>query len=94
MAHKKSGGSTQLGRDSRPKMLGVKMQNGQSVKPGQIIIKQRGTKHHAGKNVKKGSDDTLYAGKSGVIKFSKKKVMAFDGKLKLRSFVSIEESKK
>ena len=53
MAHKKSGGSTQLGRDSRPKMLGVKMQHGQSVKPGQVIIKQRGTKYHAGKMLEK-----------------------------------------
>ncbi|HNZ86369.1 MAG TPA: 50S ribosomal protein L27 [bacterium] len=94
MAHKKSGGSTQLGRDSRPKMLGVKMQHGQSVKPGQVIIKQRGTKYHAGKNVRKGADDTLYSSKSGIIQFSKKKVKAFDGNLKLRTFVAVEESKK
>lgn len=94
MAHKKSGGSTQLGRDSQAKRLGVKMQHGQSVKPGQIIIKQRGTKYHAGANVKKGADDTLYAAKSGIIKFAKRKVKAFDGNLKLRSFVSVEESKK
>ncbi|MDD4289948.1 MAG: 50S ribosomal protein L27 [Patescibacteria group bacterium] len=93
MAHKKSGGSTQLGRDSRPKMLGVKMQHGQSVKPGQIIIKQRGSKYHPSTNVKKGNDDTLYAAKPGIVKFAKKKVKAFDGKLKLRNFVSVEEKK-
>lgn len=93
MAHKKSGGSTQLGRDSQAKRLGVKMQHGQSIKPGQIIIKQRGSKYRASTNVKKGADDTLYATKSGIVKFAKKKTRAFDGKLKLRNFVSIEEKK-
>lgn len=90
MAHKKAGGSTSLGRDSKAKRLGVKLQNGQATRAGQVIIKQRGTKYHNGKNVARGADDTLYAKKSGVIKFSKKKVKAFDGKIKQRGFVSVE----
>ncbi len=93
MAHKKAGGSTSLGRDSKAKMLGVKLQNGQLVKSGQIIIRQRGTKYHAGNNVKKGSDDTLYAKKTGIIKFMKKKILRFDGNLKLKTFVIVEEKK-
>ena len=94
MAHKKAGGSTSLGRDSVAKRLGVKAQHGQTIKAGQVIIKQRGTKYHPGKNVKRGADDTLYSLKNGKVQFTKKKVKKFDGNLKLRSFVSIEESKK
>lgn len=90
MAHKKAGGSTSLGRDSKAKRLGVKLQNGQTTRAGQVIIKQRGTKYHPGENVVRGSDDTLYAKKAGVIKFSKKKVKAFDGKIKQRGFVAVK----
>lgn len=90
MAHKKAGGSTSLGRDSRAKKLGIKLNNGQFVKPGQVIVKQRGTKYYAGKNVKRGGDDTLFALSSGTVKFSKKKVMRFDGNLKPRNTVSID----
>jgi large subunit ribosomal protein L27 len=89
MAHRKAGGSTQLGRDSISKRLGVKLFGGQKVKTGQIIVRQRGTKFHAGKNVKKGGDDTLFAMADGVIKFSTKKVPAFTGKLSNRRFVSV-----
>jgi large subunit ribosomal protein L27 len=93
MAHRKAGGSTQLGRDSISKRLGVKKFGGQKVKPGQIIIRQRGTKFRPGKNVKRGEDDTLFALKDGVVKFSAKKVRIFTGKLVSKKYVSVIESK-
>ena len=90
MAHRKAGGSTELGRDSISKRLGVKKFGGEKVKTGQIIIRQRGTKFHPGKNVKRGEDDTLFAMKDGAVKFASKKVESFTGKLKNRKFVSVE----
>jgi large subunit ribosomal protein L27 len=89
MAHKKAGGSTSYGRDSNAKRLGVKLFGGQVAKVGSVIIRQRGTKWHPGKNVKKGSDDTLYSLMSGTVKFTSKKVRGFDGKLHLRKFVHV-----
>lgn len=89
MAHKKAGGSTSLGRDSKPKYLGVKLQAGQKAKPGSILIRQRGTKWHPGKNVRKGGDDTLYAASEGIVTFNKRKKYSFDGKLKTRKFVNV-----
>lgn len=82
MAHTKSGGSTKLGRDSSSKRLGVKIFDGQSVQAGNILIRQRGTKWHPGKNVRRGGDDTLYAVASGVVKFSSKQKTKFDGSRK------------
>jgi large subunit ribosomal protein L27 len=93
MAHRKAGGSTQLGRDSISKRLGVKKFGGQKVKSGQIIIRQRGTKFRPGKNVKRGEDDTLFSLKDGVVKFSTKKVRIFTGKLISKKYVSVVESK-
>lgn len=90
MAHRKAGGSTQLGRDSISKRLGVKKFGGQSVKEGQIIIRQRGTKFHVGKNVKRAEDDTLFALKDGKVKFITKKIRNFTGKLVSKKFVSVE----
>ncbi len=69
MATSKSGGSTQNGRDSISKRLGVKLFDGQAVLGGEIIVRQRGTRIHAGKNVGRGKDDTLFATSIGVIKF-------------------------
>ncbi len=69
MAHKKAGGSTKNGRDSNPKMLGVKRYGGQVVKCGEILVRQRGTKFHAGRNVGLGRDFTLFALKDGIVKF-------------------------
>ena len=69
MAHKKAGGSTRNGRDSNPKYLGVKRYGGQSIEAGTIIVRQRGTKFHAGDNVGVGRDHTLYAKVKGVVKF-------------------------
>lgn len=70
MAHKKGQGSSRNGRDSLPKMLGVKIYGGQQVKPGMIIVRQRGTRYHAGRNVGMGRDHTLFALTEGVVKFS------------------------
>ena len=72
MAHKKAGGSSRNGRDSESKRLGVKMYGGQAIKAGSIIIRQRGTKVHAGVNVGCGRDHTLFAPAEGVVKFEKK----------------------
>lgn len=71
MAHKKGQGSTRNGRDSVAKRLGVKTGSGQPVKAGSILIRQRGTKWHPGKNVGRGSDDTLFALIDGVVTFRK-----------------------
>jgi len=90
MAHRKAGGSTQLGRDSISKRLGVKIFGGQKVATGQIIVRQRGTKFRAGKNVKRGADDTLFAMGNGIVKFTTKKIKLFTGKLASRKFVSVE----
>ena len=81
MAHKKAGGSTQLGRDSNPKYLGVKKFGGEKVSIGDIIIRQRGLKYRAGDGVKTGNDDTLFAVTAGEVKFSNKKVKKFTGNL-------------
>ncbi|MXP67826.1 50S ribosomal protein L27 [Pantoea sp. Aalb] len=72
MAHKKAGGSTRNGRDSKSKRLGVKCFGGESVLAGNIIVRQRGTKFHPGKNVKCGRDHTLFAIKTGKVKFEVK----------------------
>ena len=91
MAHRKAGGSTQLGRDSISKRLGIKIFGSQKVQTGQIIVRQRGTKFRTGKNVRRGADDTLFALKNGLVKFTTKKIRLFTGKLVPRKFVSVEE---
>ena len=83
MAHKKGVGSSQNGRESESKRLGVKLFGGEVAKAGNIIIRQRGTVHHPGKNVGMGKDHTLYALVDGVVTFSKGK--------EDRSFVSVQE---
>jgi len=72
MAHKKAGGSSRNGRDSESKRLGVKRYAGQEVLAGNILIRQRGTKFHPGKNVGRGKDDTLFATANGKVEFSRK----------------------
>lgn len=81
MAHKKGVGSSKNGRDSQSKRLGVKKFGGELVISGNIIVRQRGTKHHPGENVGLGKDHTLFATSDGVVTFRKK----FDGK----SYVSV-----
>ncbi len=83
MAHKKAGGSTSNGRDSHSKRLGVKKFGGEIVVPGNILIRQRGTKYHAGTNVGMGKDHTLFAKAGGAVMFAVK------GPLK-RQYVSVE----
>lgn len=69
MAHKKGQGSSRNGRDSNPKRLGVKVYGGQAIQTGGIIVRQRGTRIHPGRNVGRGKDDTLFALASGVVMF-------------------------
>lgn len=69
MAHKKAGGSTRNGRDSESKRLGVKRFGGEVVQPGNIIVRQRGTRFHAGSNVRVGKDHTLFATAEGKVEF-------------------------
>ncbi len=83
MAHKKGAGSSRNGRESQSKRLGVKLFGGQAAKAGNIIIRQRGTVHHPGKNVGMGKDHTLYALVDGTVIFKKKK----DNK----SYISVED---
>lgn len=89
MATTKSAGSTRLGRDPQPKYLGIKLYDGQTVNPGMVIVKQRGTKVLPGKNVKKGGDDTLYAMKKGVIHFATKRKTRFDSSQRIVKVVSV-----
>ncbi len=70
MAHKKAGGSSRNGRDSQAKRLGVKVYGGERVNPGQILVRQRGTKVHPGTNVGMGRDHTLYARVEGQVKYA------------------------
>jgi large subunit ribosomal protein L27 len=72
MAHKKGVGSSRNGRDSNSQRLGIKKFGGQTVKAGNILVRQRGTKFHPGSNVGKGSDDTLFALVDGVVNFERK----------------------
>ena len=85
MAHKKAGGSTRNGRDSVGRRLGVKKFGGEVVVPGNIIIRQRGTKYHPGKNVSIGKDHTIFAIKEGVVSFKKKSGS--------KSFVNVDQKK-
>lgn len=95
MAHRKAGGSSDNGRDSRAQRLGVKLFGGQRADVGNIIIRQRGTKFHPGNNVKRGSDDTLFSMISGVVEFQTRKMRDFTGGLAKRTFVHVipKESK-
>lgn len=90
MAHKKAGGSTDLGRDSASKRLGVKIYGGLKAKAGQIIIRQRGSHYRAGENVRLGKDDTLYAAKDGIVKFARRKIRRFTGAMKKATFINVE----
>lgn len=90
MAHRKAGGSTKLGRDSISKRLGVKKFGGEKVRPGEIIVRQRGTKFMPGENVKRAGDDTLFSIKEGAVKFVAKKKRNFTGKMISKKVVSVE----
>ncbi len=90
MAKTKQGSSSRLGRDSNAQRLGIKAYAGERVKTGMIIIRQRGKKFLPGKNVKRGSDDTLYAISDGVVKFGSKTKKIFNGKLRQAKVVNVE----
>jgi large subunit ribosomal protein L27 len=96
MAHTKAGGSVKNNRDSKSKRLGVKKFGSQAVIAGEILVRQRGTKFHPGVNVKRVGDDSLISLKAGVLEFKKRKVTAFNGNLKSRTFINVivEESTK
>ena len=89
MATKKSGGSTMNGRDSNPKYLGVKVNHGESVTTGSIIIRQRGTNVVPGKNIGMGKDHTLFALKDGKVEFGTKRKMHFDNTIKRVKIVHV-----
>ena len=89
MAHKKAAGSTKNGRDSQAKRLGVKVFGGQTVRAGSIIVRQRGTKYHAGENVKVGRDHSLFALIPGKVVYSRKRKMKFDGRRMENTIVNI-----
>jgi large subunit ribosomal protein L27 len=89
MAHTKALGSTKNGRDSIPKRLGVKLQDGQAVEPGQIIVRQRGTRYLPGTGVKRADDDTLFALTSGIIKFKTTIKTKFDGNRRTATIVAV-----
>jgi large subunit ribosomal protein L27 len=90
MSKTKQGGSSRLGRDSASQRLGIKVSDGQKIKTGMIIVRQRGTKYLIGKNVNKGSDDTIYAMKDGVVKFSQKSKKLYDGSRRMATVVSVK----
>ena len=89
MAHTKSAGAGRYGRDSRPKYLGLKKSAGERAKPGDIIVRQRGTKFFPGQGVKRGADDTLFAIREGIVKFVAKRKTRFDGSLKYVKMVAV-----
>jgi large subunit ribosomal protein L27 len=90
MAHTKAGGSTRLGRDSEAQRLGVKRNEGQSVKIGEVLVRQRGTKFFPGDNVVRGADDTLYAIAAGVVHFKTIRKIRFDGNKRFAKIVSVK----
>jgi large subunit ribosomal protein L27 len=94
MSKTKQGGSSRLGRDSAAQRLGIKAYAGEKVKIGMIIVRQRGSKILCGKNVKRGSDDTIYAMKDGVVRFTTRTKNLFDGSQRLAKVVSVVETKK
>lgn len=92
MAHTKAGGTTKNVRDSGPKYLGIKLYAGETAQPGSILVRQRGTKYLPGKNVRRGRDDTLYSTTRGIVKFTTKRKINFDGKRKRLSLISVESA--
>lgn len=89
MAHKKAAGSTKNGRDSGPKYLGIKLNQGQKAMIGQIIVRQRGTRIMPGKNVGLGKDHTLFALKDGIVEFKNKRKVNFDNTFTSKKIANI-----
>jgi len=93
MAKTKATGATKLGRDSLPKYLGVKLFDGQKAKIGQVLVRQRGTKFLPGENVKRATDDTLYALKQGIVRFTTKRKKGFNNSQRMVKIVNIRPVK-
>lgn len=89
MAHRKAGGTAKNLRDSNPKYLGIKLSDGQKAQSGSIIVRQRGTAIMAGNNVSVGRDHTLFALKSGLVKFGSKRKISFNGATVVKKIVSV-----
>ncbi len=89
MAHTKAGGSAKNLRDSNPKYLGVKLSDGASARPGMVIIRQRGTKIEAGKNVAVGRDHTLFSLTTGKVSFRTRRKISFTGRLMAKKVVDV-----
>ncbi len=89
MAHKKAAGTTKNGRDSNPQYLGVKINHGQIITVGQIIVRQRGTTVLPGKNVGMGKDDTLFALKNGKVQFTTKRKTSFNNDIVRKKLVNV-----
>ena len=89
MAHRKAAGTAKNLRDSQPKYLGLKKGSNEVVKAGNILIRQRGTKFLAGKNVGMGKDHTLFALKDGVVNFSQKRQVKFDNTTVMKKVISV-----
>ena len=89
MAHKKAGGSAKNLTDSNPKYLGVKLYAGEKAQTGAIIVRQRGTRMLAGKNVGLGKDHTLFALADGIVSFKNVRKTSFNGRIKVRSKVDV-----
>lgn len=90
MSTTKASGTSKLGRDSKPKYLGVKLFDGQEAKAGQILVRQRGTKILPGKNIGVGADYTLFALKAGMVRFSTTRKANFDGSRRIAKVVNID----
>lgn len=89
MAHRKAGGSAKNLKDSNPKYLGTKLYDGEAAKAGSIIVRQRGSRIVAGKNVRMGRDHTLFAIKEGTVKFKSTRKTHFDGKVMVKKTVNV-----
>jgi len=93
MSKTKQGGSSRLGRDSAAQRLGIKISDGGTAKIGEIIVRQRGTRYLLGDNVKKGSDDTIYAMKTGIVSFKTTQKKLFNGTRRMAKVVSVTPAK-
>ena len=89
MAHRKAGGSAKNLRDSNPKYLGTKLGDGQAAKAGSVIVRQRGTRIEAGKNVRVGRDHTLYAVTEGTVSFRNTRKTGYDGRRSIKKVVDV-----
>lgn len=89
MATRKAGGTAKNLRDSNPKYLGIKLYDGETAKPGDILVRQRGTRILPGNNVRLGSDHTIYSLKNGTVKYGKKRKIDFDNKVSIKKVANV-----